>query len=76
MLTTDDGWPVAVDLVESLGADAYVYGHVTLVDGSTKDIIVRTDGRQPPARGETVHVVAKPDHLHVFDSATGQRLGD
>ena len=40
VLTTDDGWPVEVDLVESLGADAYVYGHVTLFDGSTKDIIV------------------------------------
>jgi multiple sugar transport system ATP-binding protein len=71
-----DAWPVEVDLVESLGADAYVYGHVTMIDGSSKDVIVRADGRTPPSRGETVHVRAKPDHVHVFDSDTGQRLGD
>jgi multiple sugar transport system ATP-binding protein len=72
---SDEGWPVEVDLVESLGADAYVYGHVHLIDGVDKDVIVRTDGRQPPQRGETIHVRAKADHVHVFDNATGQRLG-
>jgi multiple sugar transport system ATP-binding protein len=69
------GFPVEVDLVEILGADAYVYGHVNFDDNSRKDVIVRGDGRRPPARGDTVNVAAKPDHVHVFDSSTGQRLG-
>jgi multiple sugar transport system ATP-binding protein len=72
---SDVGFPVEVDLVEILGADAYVYGHVSFDDGSSKDVIVRGDGRRPPARGDTVNVAAKPDHVHVFDSGTGQRLG-
>ncbi len=29
----EQGWPIEVDVVESLGADAYVYGHVTLAGG-------------------------------------------
>jgi multiple sugar transport system ATP-binding protein len=74
--SADTGWPVEVDLIEILGADAYVYGHVGSVGSNSKDVIVRTDGRQPPARGETVRVQAKQAHLHVFDSATGERLGD
>ncbi len=70
------GWPIDVDVVESLGADAYVYGHLTLLDGSTKDIIVRTDGRRPPKRDERVHLAIKPDHAHVFSTTDGARLGD
>ena len=50
---TAGGMPVEVLLVEELGADAYVYGEVLLPDGSGKQIIVRTDGRRPPGKGET-----------------------
>jgi multiple sugar transport system ATP-binding protein len=76
-LTLNDdstGIPVEVNLVEELGADAYVYGEVVLTDGGRKDIIVRTDGRRPPGRGETVHVTIKPGHAHVFSTASGLRL--
>ena len=68
------GIPVEVNLVEELGADAYVYGEVTLLDGGHKEVIVRTDGRRPPGRGETVHVSIKPGHSHVFSTATGARV--
>jgi multiple sugar transport system ATP-binding protein len=70
----DEGWPIEVDVVESLGADAYVYGHVTMLDGESRDIIVRTDGRTPPMKGETMHVGIIPDHQHAFHSVTGERI--
>jgi multiple sugar transport system ATP-binding protein len=70
----EDGWAIDVDVVESLGADAYVYGHVVTADGGSKDVIVRTDGRVPPAKGEQIYVGIIPDHLHVFHAVSGERL--
>lgn len=69
-----EGLAVEVDVVEELGADAYIYGHTTL-DGRDHDIVARTDGRRPPAKGDTVHVRPVPGHVHLFDTTTGQRLG-
>jgi multiple sugar transport system ATP-binding protein len=68
------GLEVAVEVVEELGADAYVYGHTT-IDGVRHDITGRTDGRRPPTAGTTVFVRPKPGHVHLFDSQTGLRLG-
>ncbi len=48
---SETAWPVEVQLVEGLGADAYVYTEVQLPGGGTKQVVVRTDGRQHPARG-------------------------
>ena len=65
---SDDGFPVAVELVEILGADAYVYGKVDLLDGTQKDVTIRADGRRPPHIGDTIKVSIVEDHSHVFDS--------
>ena len=75
MHITESGWALSVDLVESLGADAYVYGTVQLLDGSKKNVTVRTDGRKPPKRGDTVHLGVVPGRIHVFDPESGLRLG-
>jgi multidrug efflux pump subunit AcrA (membrane-fusion protein) len=74
IMDQSDGFPLEVDVVESLGADAYVYGHVTTDDGATKDVIVRADGRIPPAKGETIYVGIIPDHLHAFHAVGGERI--
>jgi multiple sugar transport system ATP-binding protein len=68
-----DGLAVDVDVVEELGADGYLYGH-TLVDGNRVDIVARVDGRSHPNAGDKVVVVPQPDHIHVFDTASGLRL--
>ncbi len=68
------GIAVEVDVVEELGADAYIYGR-TDQNGEEHQIIARVDGRRPPAKGETVHLTAKPGHTHLFDVADGHRLG-
>ncbi len=74
-LVTDGagGLEMTVDLVEELGADAYIFG-------SPKDlhtfqpVIVRVDGRRPPQKGESVRIRPNIDHVHLFDTETGLRL--
>ncbi len=89
---SDRGLAVQVDVVEELGADAYIYGRalgtgsgeteVSAAPGSTTalggdlQIIARTDGRRPPQKGETVYFLPKQGHVHLFDSESGSRLGD
>ncbi|UVY83274.1 sn-glycerol-3-phosphate ABC transporter ATP-binding protein UgpC [Brachybacterium sp. NBEC-018] len=70
------GLAVEVDVVEELGADAYVYGRLAGADETAKPVIARVDGRRPPMKGETVHFRPKEGHLHLFDVKSGQRLGD
>ena len=70
-----EGLKVEVDVVEELGADAYVYGHTNL-DGKDRDIVARVDGRRPPMKGEVIYVRPQSGHVHLFDTKTGLRLGD
>jgi multiple sugar transport system ATP-binding protein len=72
--TRGEGLEVAVDLVEELGADGYLYGHST-VEGKRTDIVARVDGRSHPNAGDTVYLTATPHHVHVFDAENGRRLG-
>jgi multiple sugar transport system ATP-binding protein len=69
----NEGLPTVINLVEELGADAYVYGTAE-VDGKPYDIIARVDGRKPPEKGEKVHFAPKQGHLHLFSTETGERL--
>jgi multiple sugar transport system ATP-binding protein len=71
---SETAWPVEVLIVEGLGADAYVYTEVQLPGGTTQQVVVRTDGRQIPARGTMLGIEAIPHHVHLFDPTTGDRL--
>jgi multiple sugar transport system ATP-binding protein len=71
--TSGEGLSVQVDVIEELGADGYLYGHAE-VDGNRVDIIARVDGRNHASAGDTVVVTPKPQHVHVFDSESGERL--
>lgn len=71
--TSGDGLPVEVDIVEELGADGYLYGH-TEVRGNRVDIVARVDGRVHPNAGDNVFITPQPDHIHVFNTETGERL--
>jgi multiple sugar transport system ATP-binding protein len=62
-----------VALVEDLGSDSYVYGHLAGDDDSS--VIVRA-GRVHPRPGEVVKVAVDTAQLHLFDAANGLRLGD
>ena len=60
-------------MIEELGADGYLYGH-TEVDGNRVDIVVRVDGRNHPNAGDKVVITPEPNHVHVFDTESGERL--
>ena len=67
------GLATEVDVVEELGADAYVYG-TTEFNGERKPIIVRMDGRRPPAKGDVLHLAPRPGHIHMFSGDSGERI--
>ncbi len=69
----ETGIAAVIDLVEELGADGYLYGHVA--DGDQRrDIVARVDGRNHPVAGETVALVPDMAHAHLFDAESGERL--
>jgi multiple sugar transport system ATP-binding protein len=73
-LSIGDGeMTVKVALVEDLGSDSYIYGH--LADDPQSSIIVRA-GRQHPRPGEVIKLAVDTAHLHLFDAASGLRIGD
>ena len=75
VVSEGEGLPVKVTVVEELGADAYVYGSND-VEGVPNNIIVRTQGRHTPSKGETIWVTTDTSHVHVFDTESGDRLSD
>jgi multiple sugar transport system ATP-binding protein len=68
-----EGVPAEVEVVEEIGADAYVFCVAELPGGETK-LVARTDTRGAPERGARVVLKPKPDEAHIFDPATGERL--
>ncbi|MET0929846.1 MAG: sn-glycerol-3-phosphate ABC transporter ATP-binding protein UgpC [Aeromicrobium sp.] len=71
----DSGLWLEADVVEELGADAYVYGRAN-VCGTQQSIVARVDWRHPPAKGDTIHVAPIDDSaIHVFNTVTGERIG-
>ena len=69
----ETGLPVTVSVIEELGADGFLYG-TTEVDGAVHDVVVRLDERRTVEKGATVHVTTDPARVHVFETATGERL--
>jgi multiple sugar transport system ATP-binding protein len=68
------GVEIQIDVVEELGADAFLYGRITLA-GNTfgQQIVVRADGQDPPQRGSRVRLQPQPGHMHFF-AVDGRRL--
>jgi len=68
------GVEMQIDVVEELGADAYLYGRIALPDNVfSHTIVVRADGRDPPTRGGRVRLRPQSEHLHFF-GIDGRRL--
>jgi multiple sugar transport system ATP-binding protein len=68
------GVEMEVDVVEELGADAYLYGRITdsakVID---QYVVARADGRNPPQKGSRVRLHPEPGHLHFF-GVDGERI--
>ena len=69
-LDAGGNWPLKVELMEMLGAERLIHGHLGGVL-----FTLRIDTTQvPPRSGDIVNLHVPPEHLHWFDSSTGQRV--
>jgi multiple sugar transport system ATP-binding protein len=73
VVSDGSGLPVEVDVVEELGADAYIYGSAEFA-GARRPIIARVDGRKPPEKGSVVHLAPQEGHMHLFRGDNGERI--
>jgi multiple sugar transport system ATP-binding protein len=69
-----EGLSAEVQVVEEVGADAYVFC-VAEVAGETTKLVARGDARRVPARGERVSLRPRPEEAHLFRPDTGERIG-
>ena len=66
----ESGWPLKVEVVEMLGAERLVHGHI-----GSAPFTVRIDARwNPPAVGSTVGLRASAKRLHWFDTSSQLRV--
>lgn len=66
-----EGWAVAVEAVELLGAERLIYGQT---HGQSVTIRVAESDPCHPRPGDTVYVQPMADRLHAFDPQSGQRI--
>jgi multiple sugar transport system ATP-binding protein len=75
LTTKGNGIAVEIQVIEELGADAFLYGNTT-IEGKKIDIIARVDAKNHPMAGETVHLIPQGGITHLFDVTTGLRLNN
>ncbi|HEX4251726.1 MAG TPA: ATP-binding cassette domain-containing protein, partial [Pseudonocardia sp.] len=64
--------PATVTVVEELGSDAFLYGH--LVTDPGQSVVVRSSGRSGVKIGDKISLHTISDDLHLFHPETGLRL--
>jgi multiple sugar transport system ATP-binding protein len=70
-----DGIRARVDVVEDVGADAYVFCSADIRGQQTR-LVARVDVRTAPSQGEHVSLRPRAEDAHLFDPETGERLTD
>jgi sn-glycerol 3-phosphate transport system ATP-binding protein len=66
----EGGLNLAIDLIEPLGSETLVHGHVP--DDPTQSLVVKLPGAAPA--GDQLAVRLRTEHMHVFDHASGKRI--
>jgi multiple sugar transport system ATP-binding protein len=69
-----EGVPAEVEIVEEIGADAFVFCRAE-VAGIEVKLVARTDAKHAPARGAHVALQPHAEDAHLFDVESGARLG-
>ncbi len=66
----DGTWQMKVEVLEMLGAERLIYGHI-----GTAPFTLRMESTDvAPRAGDTVRLHVPPEHLHWFDATTGIRV--
>ena len=68
-----DGIPASVEVVEELGADAFVFSQAE-IDGQPVKLVARVEARRRPVHGEQVRLRPRLEDAHLFHPVTGVRL--
>jgi multiple sugar transport system ATP-binding protein len=68
-----EGIEARVDVIEDIGADAFVFCTAELPGLKTK-LVARTEVRNAPKQGDVVLLRPRAAEAHVFDPASGERL--
>jgi multiple sugar transport system ATP-binding protein len=71
-LSTEGGMQANVNVVEELGAEAFLY--CSSANSTGQELVVRVDGLSGARPGDHIHLVPELDKCHMFDTATGARL--
>ncbi|WP_291278238.1 ABC transporter ATP-binding protein [Galactobacter sp.] len=74
-LDSAGGVSATTDLVEELGADAYIHAHAEIA-GQSVALEARTGGRSLVKPTDVVQLVPDVSQAHLFDTASGDRLAD
>ncbi|MFY9580100.1 MAG: ABC transporter ATP-binding protein [Gaiellaceae bacterium] len=69
----EEGIPARVDVVEDVGADAFVFCTAE-VGGESMRLVARSEARRAPQQGDQVSLRPRPEEAHLFDPASGERL--
>jgi multiple sugar transport system ATP-binding protein len=69
----EGGIPARVEVVEDIGADAYIFCSADL-DGQPTRLVARTEVRSAPAQGDSVSLRPRAEEAHLFDTQSGERL--
>jgi multiple sugar transport system ATP-binding protein len=73
LVISKQGLTVSIDVVEELGADAYLYGNAKVGDG-VAEIVARVDAVNHPKAGASVTLAPEGGVTHLFDVESGLRL--
>ena len=73
VLSDHDGLAATVEMVEELGSDSFLYCTTTL-DDVPSSITVRREGLSGYRAGDVIALRPDPAAVHLFDTATGDRL--
>ncbi len=69
LILADDGLPMQVKVVEPTGAETMVF-----LRFEDQDVTAVFRERHAFAPGQTIHLKPDPDHIHIFDAESGQRV--
>ncbi|MEP1354809.1 MAG: sn-glycerol-3-phosphate ABC transporter ATP-binding protein UgpC [Tateyamaria sp.] len=69
LILADDGLPMQVKVVEPTGAETMVF--LRFEDQDVTAVFRERHAFEP---GQTIHLKPDPDHIHIFDAETGQRV--
>jgi multiple sugar transport system ATP-binding protein len=73
VISKSEGIQVEIDVIEELGADAFLYGSA-VIEGKKTDVIARIGSISSLRSGDKVYLKPQGGITHLFDTASGLRL--